>query len=170
MKRALFIFFLVFLSLLSGCESEPDIKEQITLPMSFTACTNGSDSPYSVYITRDYCDIEFAGSDMLKGAKLHFEQGNSKSTVGEFSFEIDENSFPAMKALIKAIRTLASNEISGVVTENGVKYTIDETVILVYYDIETEVITGIRTEELGRVFEFTLTDLNPYEAQSNGAS
>jgi hypothetical protein len=138
--------------------------------MSFTACTKGSDSPYSVYITSDYCDIEFVGSDMLTGAKLHFEQGNSKSTVGEFSFEIDEGSFPAMKALIKAIRALAANENSGIVTENGVKYTIDETVILVYYDIETEAIVGIRTEELGRVFEFTLTDLNPYEAHSNGAS
>lgn len=168
MKKALLTLFFVFL--LTGCESAPDIREQITLPMSFTACTKGSDSPYSVYITNEYCDIEFVKPSVLGGATLHFEDGKSRSTVGEFSFEIDESSFPAMKALIKAVRSLASCTDSGVDTENGIKYTIDETVILVYYDIETKAIVGIRTEELGRVFEFTLTDLNPYEAQSNGAS
>ena len=170
MKRILFLLIFIITLSLSGCKSTPDVKEQITLPMCFTACTKGSDSPYSVYVTRDYCDIEFIGKDLPSGARLHFEQGKSSSTVGEFSFETDEDSFPAMKALINAIRALATSEISGTATENGVKYTIDETDILVYYDIETEVITGIRTKELGRVFEFTLTDLKPYEAQSNSAS
>ncbi len=140
------------------------------LPMRFSASTAGSDSRYFVNITSSYCDVEFADTSILGGATLHFEDGNSYTSVGEFKFPVDENKFPAMKALMKAIRLIVNSEIEGAENENGVKYTIDETSILVYYDKDTNKVIGIRTEELGRVFEFALSDLEPYEAQSNGAS
>ena len=73
-----------------------------------------------------------------------------------------------MKTLFDTVRLLSSSDAIGIEQENGVKYTIDETVVLVYYDKDTETVTGLRTEELGRVFEFNLFGLE-YEAQSNGA-
>ena len=155
--------------MLSACGDRPEPREQFSVPMRFTANTVGSDSQYSVNITPDFCDIEFQSNGILGGATLHFEGKKSFAAVGEFTIPVEENSFPAMKALINAVRSLASTDVIGEEEQNGVKYTIDETMILVYYDKDTNKVIGIRTEELGRVFEFTLSDLEAYEAQSNGA-
>lgn len=170
MKRTLLIVFLLFAILLSSCGDKADIREQFSLPMHFFATTVGGGSQYHVDITDKYCDIEFCDSSILNGAVIRLEDGKSNISVGEFKFAVDENNFPAMQALTKAIRLLATADAVGIEEEMGVKYTIDETSVLVYYDKDTNKIIGIRTEELGRAFEFTLSDLEPYEAQSDGTS
>ena len=168
MKRLLTVLFLLLPIVCCSCKSTFDVKERFALPLSFTASTKGSDTQYSVSITNEYCDIGFNAPSLLEGATLHFEDEKSFLSVGEFSFAIDENCFPAMKTLFDTVRLLSSSDAIGIEQENGVKYTIDETVVLVYYDKDTETVTGLRTEELGRVFEFNLFGLE-YEAQSNGA-
>lgn len=168
LKRAILIIFSFFVIFFSACGQDLDVKDRFTVPMRFSASTKGSDSNFLVNIKDGFCDIEFKEPGVLCGALLHLEQEKSRFTVGAFSYAIDENEFPAMTALVKSVRLLALREADGIEEENGIKYTIDETVILVYYDKDTDDVTGIRTEELGRVFEFALSDLESYEAQSDG--
>lgn len=170
LKRAVaLILFICLVFSLSSCNGEQEIAKQFVIPMRFCASTSGDDSKYFVDITSEKSIFSFDEANALHGAEICFMQEECIFSVGEYSYTVAKERFPAMKTLDFAVRTLAKGETEGVKTENGVKYTIDETVILVYYNKDTEIVTGIRTEELGRVFEFTLSDLEPYEAQSNGA-
>ncbi len=137
--------------------------------MRFTARTKGSQADFSVDISGESCSITFCEGHILYGTRLYFGKEKSTASVGEFTREIKKGTFPATEALIKAVSLLSANEAKGINEENGTKYTIDEMTIMVYYDKDTDTVTGIGTEENGRRFEFTVTDLEPYEAQSNGA-
>lgn len=167
MKRLITVFLLLLV--LASCGNGNAVRDRFSLPMTLCARTDGSDELYYLSIDRQICDVTFDRSSVLNGVNLHFEGGKCVYTCGEYTLTVDEGAFPAVSSLIRAIRTIADTEENGTEVENGIKYTIDETVILVYYNEDTDIVTGIKTEELGRVFEFTLSDLKPYEAQSNGA-
>ncbi|MBR5859672.1 MAG: hypothetical protein IKZ05_07080, partial [Clostridia bacterium] len=68
-----------------------------------------------------------------------------------------------------ALLLLNTSEVNGEKSGNAVKYTIDETIIMVYYNEDTKEVTHIETEEKGRRFLFTVALLDSNEAQSNGA-
>jgi hypothetical protein len=114
------------------------------------------------------CGAEASLWSALPGTIQYAERayGNA-ATNGDFKRSVVEGIFPAQESLVKAIRALAETDISGIETENGVKYTIDEMTIMVYYDKSAKLITGIETEKDGRRFDFTVVGLEPYEGQSS---
>lgn len=168
MKKIL-IYLLVFaFLLLASCTSSREPRELFSESMTITARLNGSTATFCAYFSAEGCDIVFDKDHILFGTSLHFGKDKSTATVYDFTREIKKGCFPAHEMLIKAVKLLASTEENGVWCENGVKYTIDEMTIMVYYEKDAGAVTGIETEENGRRFGFTVVSLEPYEAQSNG--
>ncbi len=169
MKKAVFLIVTAISLVLSACAQETEPKDMLKLPMRITARLEGSDAVFTADIFEDGCDITFDSSHSLAGTELHFRPDGSTATCGGFTRAIKNGTFPAQEALIKALRALNSTEFSGAPTENGTKYTIDEMTIMVYYNKDTELLTGIRTEESGRRFDFTVVGLELYEGQGKSA-
>lgn len=167
MKKIVIIVVSLFIILLGACAEGVITKEKIELPISVTAKLKGSDAPFRADITEDECIVTFGENHSLSGTELRFYSSGGRATIGDFTRDIDINIFPAQKALITAVRTICSDDISGTKTEYGMKYTIDEMLIMVYYDKDNEKIIAIGTEESGRRFEFDIAALEPYEIQSN---
>ena len=169
MKRRTIILILTAIFILAACTSLPDSKTVFSLPVKITANLKGSDACFTAEITEEHCIIRFDENHALAGTELQFGTESGSATVGGYTREVSIDLFPAQKAFIKALRFLNGKDISGAKAEDGVKYTIDEMTIMVYYDKDTERISGIGTEENGRRFDFSIASLEPYEIQSNGA-
>ena len=154
---------------LSACIGSSQAKDSFALPLRIEASLEGSNALFAADIFEGGCDITFEGGHALEGTKLCFRTDGNSATVGDIlTRDIKNGTFPAQEALIKAIRLLATTEISGVAVENGTRYTIDEMTIIVYHGENTDLPTGIETEEHGRRFEFSIASLEPYEAEDNG--
>lgn len=162
--KKLIISVLILALLLFSCNSFQERREQITLPIKITAKLKGGEGYFIADITESKCEISFEEGHALYGTVLYFDQDEGEAIIGEYKRKVDINIFPAQAALIKALRALGTGNISGVETEDGVKYTIDEMTIMVYYDEDGEEIIGIGTEEDGRQFNFVIADAEPYEA------
>lgn len=160
---------LLLLLFLTSCAPEADIKERLSLPleMGLSLLPNGSE--FTASIDENGCLVLFK-AECLQGLSLYFSESGARAEVeGYFEREVERESFPAISMLYKSLVLLDSYEGEGEKIENRIKYTIDETTIMVYYDKATERITHIETEEKGRRFLFTVTSLWRDEAQSNGA-
>lgn len=170
MKKSIFVFAAVLLSvILVSCSESYSPKAKLALPLKITAKTAGSDSAFTAEITEAECRITFSGSEALSKTELLITPEGNKATDGGFTRSVPNGIFPPQETLIRALKLLNSSEANGVESENGIKYTIDETEIMVYYDKTTGVLTGIETEENGRRFKFTVLSLEPYETQSNSS-
>ncbi len=170
MKKTFFILILTVFILLTACNRPIEPRELFTLPLTLKASLSPNGEEFTAIIKSDGCDIFFEGSHALAGTHLHL--GADKNTAeieGYFEREVKKGTFPAQEALYRAVTLLASSDKIGEKYENGAKYTIDETTIIVYYDKDTERVTHIETEENGRRFLFAVTSLEANEAQSNGA-
>ena len=167
MKRFL-VLIMVSLTLLCGCTAKYEPKDKFALPIKINAKLDGSDTLFTADIRSDGSDFCF-DEGKLKGLTLHFRENGNTIESGDFTRDVKAGIFPAQEAFARAVQLLATCENNGVQQENGMKYTIDETEIMVYYDKDTGLITGIGTEESGRRFDFVIITLEPYEAQSNGA-
>ncbi len=168
MKKALLLLILT-LTALSGCTAKYEPGESFTLPMKITARLDNSDALFTADVRADGCDITFDEEHVLSGLTLRFREDGNTAGTGDFIRDVAVGTFPAQESFAKAIKLLSACEENGIETENGMKYTIDENEIMVYYDKDTGLITGIGTEESGRSFDFVIITLEPYEAQSNGA-
>ncbi len=167
MKKCLiFILLLGCIASLSCCNSQKK-EDIIRLPMKITAKLEGSDAVFTADIKENSCDIVFDGNHALAGTVLHFGEDANTATCGDFTREVKRGIFPAQESLIKALKAVGGNANAGVSTEKGVKYTIDEMTIMVYYDKDTRTLTSIRTEESGRRYDFTVVGLELYEEQSD---
>ena len=170
MKKTALVFIALLLAVgFISCAKPPNPKEQLALPLKITAKMLGSDSIFQAEITETECRVTFSGSDALSDTVLVLSPDGNTATAGGFSRSVPNGIFPPQEMLFNALKLLNSEQASGTSTENGMKYAIDETEIMVYYDKKTGVLTGIETEESGRRFKFTVLSLEPYEAQSNGA-
>lgn len=170
MKKFLFTLITFILLFTSGCTSSFEVKEYFSLPLQIKASLKDSDSQFTATIVENGCDITFDEGHPLYGTVLRFRDDGNTASVGDiFSREIKNGTFPAQEALYKAIKLLSETELTFSPTENGFKQTIDEMTIMVYYNKDTETVSGIETEESGRRFTFVFASLEPYEAQSNGA-
>ena len=166
MKKA-FLLITIFgiIALCSCVESKEPIK--ITLPIRITARLDGSDALFTADISETHCDITFDERHALSGTELHFSNEGNTATCGGFTKNVKAGIFPAQESFVKALRIIGNSENQGIYTEDGIKYTIDEMTIMVYYDKDTELLTGIRTEENGRRYDFTVVGFELYEGQSN---
>jgi len=162
MKKTI-TFILIFVFILWGCEKKNDPKDDFSLPLQIIASLEGSDALFTATIHPSECSIVFDSEHSLAGTSLYFSPEGNKATSGGFTRSIKEGSFPAQEALIKAVRAVCNSKISGVETDYGIKYTIDEMTIMVYYDKDTGLINGIGTEENGRHFKFKILSFSQYE-------
>lgn len=170
MKKSIFVFAAVlFAVILISCSESYSPKDRLALPLKITAKTAGSDSAFTAEMTVSECRITFSGSEALSKTELLISPDGNTATDGGFTRSVPEGIFPPQEMLFRALKLLDSSETGGIESENGIKYTIDETEIMVYYDKTTGVLTGIETEESGRRFKFSILSLEPYETQSNGA-
>ncbi len=169
MKKTALLLILLLSLLAASCSGRADPKQSLEFPLKLTARTEGSEAYFIADMTEERCEITFQGSAALEDTRLVLEDGGNSATVNSFTRRTKEGTFPPQEMLYKSLKLLQGGDQMGVETQNGVKYTIDETVILVYYDKSTGVLTGIETEESGRRFKFTLLSLESHEAQSNGA-
>ncbi len=167
--KKLFSMFLIFAVLMCGCEKKPNPEEDFTLPIQLIASLEGSSALFTATILSEDSSIVFDTDHTLAGTELYFSPKGNTATAGGFTRSIKEGSFPAQEALIKAVRILCGNEISGTETDYGAKYTIDEMTIMVYYDKDIGLINGIGTEENGRYFKFNIVSFSQYEGQSNSS-
>ena len=167
MKKVALLMTIFGLFALFSCNQSSEPKRMISLPMRITAKLDGSDALFTADIFENGCDITFDERHTLAGTELHFREEENTATCGGFTRTVKSGIFPAQEAFIKALRAIDSAEDSGTFTENGIKYTIDEMTIIVYYDKDSEILTGIRTEESGRRYDFTVVGFELYEGQSN---
>lgn len=167
MKKVITVLLFFPILFLYACSSPVEPKDTIAIPIKVTAKLGGTDAVFTADIFELGCDITFDSSHPLAGTKLELREYGNTATNGDFKRSVVEGIFPAQESLVKAIRALAETDISGIETENGVKYTIDEMTIMVYYDKSAKLITGIETEKDGRRFDFTVVGLEPYEGQSS---
>ena len=136
--------------------------------MKIKASLKDSDSQFTADIFENGCDITFDESHPLSGTVLRFREDGNTASVGDiFTREIKNGTFPAQEALYKAVKLLSETDLSYLPAENGFKQTIDEMTIMVYYNEDTETVSGIETEENGRRFTFVFASIELYEAQSN---
>ena len=163
MKKTIVVLVISISLILMACAGKSEPKDMIKLPMRITAQLEGSDAVFTADVFEDGCDITFDSGHSLAGTELHFGKDGNTATCGGFTRSVKSGTFPAQEALIKALRGLSATELSGVPIENGVKYTIDEMTIMVYYDKDTELINGIGTEENGRHFKFKILSFSQYE-------
>lgn len=154
--------------IITACSADSSPEQQLQLPLRISAKLSGSDALFTAEIYENGCDIYFDTSHSLALTELHFSDQGNTAASGDFVREVKAGTFPAQEALVKAVRLISRNQESGVKTENGIKYAIDEMTIMVYYDKDTGILSGIGTEEGGRKFEFSIVTLEPYEIQSNG--
>lgn len=167
MKRIL-ISILVLLSLLLISCTAKQSSPKFSLPLKISAKLSGTDIVFTADITEKSCDLVFTAPDELKNVTLRFREDGNTAHIGDFSREIKKNTFPAQESLINAIRKIASSsEFTD--SEGVMKYTIDETVIMVYYDRDNGAVNRIETEESGRGFSFDVVGLEFYETQSESA-
>lgn len=160
---------LLLLLFLTSCAPEKDIKETLSLPLEIGLSLLPNGSEFTASIDENGCRVHFK-AECLQGLSLYFSESGARAEIeGYFEREVEQESFPAISMLYKSLVLLDSYEGEGEKIENRIKYTIDETAIMVYYDKATERITHIETEEKGRRFLFTVTSLLRDEAQSNGA-
>ena len=164
MKRL--VFFVIVLSVcLTSCAKKPSIAEDFALPLTITVSTNGK-SEFTAFIFEDHSEIRFESEHIFEGTVLRFsDEGNTARVGNNFSRSIKNGCFPAQEALCKAVRGLTQSKDMQI-SQNQIKYTIDEMTVIVYYDKNTEAVIGIETEEGGRRFVFDVISLEPYEAQS----
>ena len=171
MKKVLFGFLIVFIFIFSGCADEFDAKTQFSYPLRIKTRLQGSDSYFTADFSKNGCDITFEDEHPLNGTILCLREDKNTASIGEFfNREVKKGCFPAQEALYKAVKYLNSTDIVAIPNENGLKYTIDEMTIMVYYNKDTESIIGLETEEGGRRFSFSFASFEHYETQSNGAS
>ncbi len=161
------ILILTFLSLLLLSCSAKESSPKFSLPLKIGAKLSGTDVVFTADISEKGCDIIFESPEELKNVALKFREEGNTAKVGDFEREIKKNTFPAQESLIDAIRKLAANG-EFIASQEGTKYTIDETVIMVYYDKDKGAIKRIETEESGRRFCFDVVGLEFYETQSEG--
>ncbi len=170
MKKILAFLLITLTFFLYACSTPVEPKDTVRLPVRVTAKLNGSDAVFTADIFENGCDITFDSNHPLAGTELKLRDDGNTATHGDFKRSVANGIFPAQEALVKAIRALDGTEITGTETENGIKYTIDEMTIMVYYDKSAKLITGIETEEDGRRFGFTVVGLELYEGQSSSES
>ncbi len=163
-KLSVFVlaFMLVFLASCSSGEGKSDFR----LPLKIKANLLDTEATFTADITENGCAVTFEKPDSLSGVMLEFRKDGCTAHVGDFKREVKAELFPAQKSFIDAILHIASSPESRILTEQGEKYTIDETVIMVYYNEDKSVIERIETEESGRRFSFDVVGLELYEAQS----
>ncbi len=167
MKKVLFLF-LTFILLFSSCEKNKSPDFHLSLPLSLTVSTGGSKNSFKVEITEEACKAFFEEGHPLAETKIEIFKDKTVVTSGDYTRNTEKGVFPAQEALFKAIKTICNNKNSGVYTQDGIRYAIDEMTIMVYYDNDTKKITAIGTEENGEKFDFQIIAVNLYEAQSNG--
>jgi len=167
MKKVVLLIALFGMLSLFSCGHEKEPKDIISLPLQITAKLEGSDALFTANVFETGCDITFSEGHSLAGTELHFREEENTATCGGYTRTVKSGIFPAQETLVKALRAIDGAE-AGTFTENGIKYTIDEMTIMVYYDKDTEILTGIRTEESGRRYDFTVVGFELYEGQSNG--
>ena len=169
-KKLLFVLLALTAIISAACARQIEPRELFSLPMTINASLLPNGSEFKAEIYNDSCDISFEASHALSGTRLHLsENKNTAAIEGYFEREVKKGTFPAQEAFFKAVRLLASSDQIGEKQENRTKYSIDEMIIIVYYDNDTETVTHIETEENGRRFLFAVTSLAENEAQSNGA-
>ncbi len=165
MKKLIILILMLFS--LCSCQRNQSPEGNITLPLTMTVNLSGSDSKFTAELTEAQSKITFDQGHPLYGTEILFGETENTVSAGDFKRTVKKGIFPAQEAFVKAVKTISSQEALGIKTENGVKYTIDEMTIMVYYDKDTKQIIGIGTEENGKRFEFNITAVDPYEAQSN---
>lgn len=167
MKRILILILTLLSLFLISCSAEQN-SPKFSLPLKISAKLSGTDIVFTADISEKSCDIIFEAPDELKNVVLQFREDGNTARIGDFSREIKKNTFPAQESLIEAIRKIASGT-EFTASEGGMKYTIDETVIMVYYDKDNGAIKRIETEDSGRGFCFDIVGLEFYETQSESA-
>ena len=161
MKRL--VCFIIALSLcLCSCGERLDLSEKFALPLTITVSTNGL-ADFTAYIFEDHSEIRFNSEHIFEGTTLYFSESGNQASVGDsFTRSVKKGCFPAQEALCHAISGISyAKEMQ--ISQNEVKYTIDEMTVIVYYDIDTETVIAIETEEGGRRFCFDVISLEPYE-------
>ncbi|MBR2900701.1 MAG: hypothetical protein IKC39_00490 [Clostridia bacterium] len=164
MKRILILILTCLSLLLLSCSAKEN-SPKFSLPLKIGAKLSGTDVVFTADISENGCDVIFESPEELKNVILKFREDGNTAKVGDFERKIKKNTFPAQESFIDAIRKIASSE-EFIASEEGTKYTIDETVIMVYYDKDNDAIKRIETEENGRRFCFDVVGLKFYEAQS----
>ncbi len=168
MKKTLALIIIsVMVTFICGCNNGKDIKSRFSLPLEITASLNGKDY-FIQQITDEGYTLSFDKEHPLYGVNIEIWGDKGTATVEDFTRPAESRYFPAQHDLARAIRLLNKSDISAAKTKNGFKYTIDETVILVYYDNDTKQVIGIETEENGRRFYFSVRAITPYEKPCNG--
>ena len=165
MKKA-FAIIIISVIFICGC-GNGDIKNKFALPLELTASLNGKDY-FIQRITQEGYILSFDKEHPLFGLNIEIWGDKGTATVADFVCPVESGYFPAQHCLARAVRLLNERDISAVKTKKGFKYTIDETVILVYYDNDTKQVIGIEAEENGRRFYFSVRAITPYEKPSNG--
>ena len=156
MKRLFVLLLSLTFLFVAACGIQESRRKSLTLPLNFTANIKGSDSKFNVYLTETECVISFDEKHPLYGTELVFNSEGGTATIGEYSRNVDLDIFPAQKALINAIQLICQEDISGTEGERQTRYTIDKTLIIVYYDEDNKTPIGIETEEGGRRFQFDI--------------
>lgn len=167
--KKFFVFLLIFVLPLCSCSSDFELKEHFSLPATVCARLEGTSGSFTVFIDESESLITFSTDHALRGILLRIEKDKCFVSDGKFyERDIRLGSFPAQESLCRAIKLLASTDSEGIIEENRIKYTIDETVIIVYYDYNSDKVTHIETEENRRRFIFAVESLQTNETQSNG--
>lgn len=166
--KKIFVFISAFILILTAC-GESYGTGNYELPIFTRAKLKGSDFAFNAKISEADFLISFDEGHALYGTELYFSEKGGVAKIGEYTREVRLDAFPAQKAFIKAVRAVCNQDARYLKTEYGRKYTIDETVIMVYYGTDRKTITDIETEEHGRRFYFAVEVIEPYEVQSGSA-
>ncbi len=168
MKKLILLLAVIVCALCSCADANaPDIS--ISIPVKIMARLENDETVFKAEISEGSSRITFDEKFMADGLELIFSDGKGRATIGKYSREIDPKMFPAQEVFCRAIRIIASENSERSDIENGKKYSLDETVILVYYDTESKSITRIVTEERGRRFDFVIVGIEINESESIGS-
>lgn len=142
---------------LCSCVKTPPaetVKKALCLPLEADFACGGTGM--HAVIDEESWKISFYAPEAFSGLELRGGRGcdGCELSLDGFVRAAGVEAFPAAKRLVSAIYAANGKGKTMAERDGMCEYTIDETVIMVYYDTESGTITAINAEQNGKTFEY----------------
>ena len=140
--------FIALCLLFCSCGAVPPgetVKNALLLPATISVtCGN---SAFSAYVHSEGFEVEYTAPRALEGVELRGGPAGVFVAADGYSREVGEKVFPAAEGFVKAVRAISDAEKPDEESAGFCRYAIDEMQIMVYYDLDSGLITNILTED-----------------------